>query len=119
MALIACRVHPKPMANERRLDECKFCRVVIGEVIGQISAGKELLGSEKPAMNGVVVSVRLDEILDRESACKIFVPGHGRSEMTKYGFACVLDDLQAPVALQQSGQEREIDIFMLRMERSG
>src|SRR5260370_26331763 len=106
-------LHPEPMAHERRLNECKFCCVVIGEVIGQIPAGKELPRSEKPAMNGVVVSVRLDEILDRESACKIFVPGHGRPEMTKYGFACVLHDLQASVAWQQSGQEREIDIFIL------
>ncbi|MEA2845870.1 MAG: hypothetical protein QOG78_1151, partial [Rhodospirillaceae bacterium] len=71
------------MAHERRLDKCKFCRVVIGKAVGQISAGKELPGGEKSAMNGVVVSMRLDEILNREPACKVFVPGHGRSEMTK------------------------------------
>jgi len=112
------------MAHGRRLDEGKFCCVVIGGVIGQISAGKELLGGEKSAMNGVVVSVRLDEILDRESAGKIFVPGHGRAEMTEGGFACVLDDLHAPVALQQPGQQREIirvlfSVVVCRMSRGG
>ena len=93
LLMAVCAISTVAVAHERRLNERKFGSVVSGWSIGQVPTRKELSGGEKPAVNGVVVPMRFDETLNREAALKIFVPGRGRSEVGKCGFARVLDDL--------------------------
>src|SRR5882724_4243768 len=68
-------------------------------------------------MDGVIVPVCLDEALDGKSAIEILVPCRGCPKVSKGGLARVLNDLEPAIALQQPGQQRVVDVLMMRMKR--